>query len=78
MTHVTFGVSASSLAANMSVKQNVIDYSHKYPIAAEVVKNVVDCLTGPTDSRSASILQPELFSRGVFALKKWNLTQRFS
>ena len=78
MTRVTFGVSASSFAANMSVKQNAIDYSHKYPIAAEVVKNsfyVDDCLTGVTDSKSASILQwqlTELFSCGGFVLRKWN------
>ena len=78
MTRVTFGVSASSFAANMSVKQNAIDYSHEYPIAAGVVKSsfyVDDCLTGATDSKSALILQrqlTELFSRGGFVLRKWN------
>jgi hypothetical protein len=78
MTRVTFGVSASSFAANMSVKQNAIDYSHEYPMAAEVVKKsfyVDDCLTGATDSKSALILQQqltELFSRGGFVLRKWN------
>lgn len=40
---VTFGVSASSFAANMAVKQNAVDFS---PIAAEVVDTsfyVDDC-----------------------------------
>ena len=36
-TRVTFGVSASSFTANMVVKQNAIDYSHEFPLAAEVV-----------------------------------------
>ena len=37
MTRVTFGVSASSFAANMSVYQNAVDLSHEYPLAARVV-----------------------------------------
>ena len=37
MTRVTFRVSASSFAANMALKQNGIDYSHEFPMAAEVV-----------------------------------------
>lgn len=62
----------------MSVKQNAIDYSHEYPMAAEVVNKaffVDDCLTGATDSMSAITLQQqltELFSRGGFVLRKWN------
>ena len=78
MTRVTFGVSASSFAANMAVKQNAIDYSHEFPLAAEVVHKsfyVDDCLTGTTDSKSALLLQQqltELFSRGGFVLRKWN------
>ena len=78
MTRVTFGVSASSFAANMAVKQNACDYSHEYPVAAEVVHKsfyVDDCLTGAADSVSATILQrelTELFSRGGFILRKWN------
>ena len=53
MTRVTFGVSASSFAANMAVKQNALDYAHDYPMAAEVVHKsfyVNDCLTGAADS----------------------------
>ena len=78
MTRVTFGVSASSFAANISVKQNAVDNSHEYPMAAEVVKKafcIDDCLTGATDSKSALTLQQqltELFSRGGFVLRKWN------
>ena len=78
MTQVTFGVSASSFAANMAVKQNAIDYSHDYPMVAEMVHKsfyVDNCLTGAADSKSALILQrqlTELFSRGGFVLRKWN------
>ena len=35
MTRVTFGVSASSFAANMAVKKNAIDFAHEYLLAAE-------------------------------------------
>ncbi len=38
MTRVTFGVSASSFAANMCVKQNAIDCAGKYPLAAKAVE----------------------------------------
>ena len=78
MTRVTFGVSASSFAANMAVKRNAIDYSHEYPMAAEVVQKsfyVDDCLTGAIDSKLALTLQrqlTELFARGGFVLRKWN------
>ena len=43
MTRVTFGVAASSFAANMSVKQNAHDYAAEYPLAAQAVeKSYVD------------------------------------
>ncbi len=76
MTRVTFGVSSSSFAANMAVKQNVIGYSLEYPEAAEVVhksRYVDDCLTGAEDPESALTLQQqltELFSRGGLILRK--------
>ena len=38
MTRVTFGVSASSFAANMSVKQNALDYAVDYLQAAKTVE----------------------------------------
>ena len=37
MTQVTFGVSASSFTANMSVKQNAIDFSMDYPLTVNAV-----------------------------------------
>ena len=61
MTRVTFGVSASSFAANMAVKQNAIDC--EYPVASEVVHKsfyVDDCLTGAQDPTSALLLQQQL------------------
>lgn len=39
MTRVMFGVSASSFAANMCVKQNGLDFTLEYPLAAKAVKN---------------------------------------
>ena len=50
MTRVTFGVSASSFAANMAVWQNAIDHAHEYPLAARVVEKpfyVDDCPVQP-------------------------------
>ena len=35
MTRVTFGVSASSFAANMAVKQNALDFAAEFPEAAK-------------------------------------------
>ena len=78
MTRVTFGVSASSFAANMAVKQNAIDHAQELPLAAEMVQKcfyVDDCLTGADDPKSALVLQRQLtslFSRGGFILRKWN------
>ena len=38
MTRVTFGVSASSFAANMCVKQNAINNAIKFPLAAKATE----------------------------------------
>ena len=49
MTRVTFGVSASSFAANMAVKQNALDHAMEYPLAAKSVDDsfyVDDGVTG--------------------------------
>ena len=49
MTRVTFGVSASSFAANMSMKQNALDIALDYPQAVDAVEKsfyVDDGLTG--------------------------------
>ena len=78
MTRVTFGVSASSFAANMAVRQNAIDHVQEFPLAAEAAQKcfyVDDCLAGADDPRSALILQQQLtslFARGGFLLRKWN------
>ena len=78
MTRVTFGVSASSFAANMAVKQNATDLAHKYPLAAKAVDNsfyVDDGLTGADSTEEAIKLQKQLhnlFSQGGFLLRKWN------
>ena len=63
MTRVTFGVSSSSFVANMSVKQNAVDFSHKYPLVAEVVDEsfyVDDCLTGANSVEEGIKLQRQL------------------
>ena len=78
MTRVTFSVSASSFAANMSVKQNALDLTPEYPQAAVVVEKlfcVDDCLTGANSVEEAVKLQrqlQDLFSREGFLLRKWN------
>lgn len=49
MIRVTFGVCASSFIANMCVKQNALDHSLQYPLAAKAVDNafyVNDGVTG--------------------------------
>ena len=78
MTRVTFGVSASSFAANMSIKQNAIDLANEYPLAAKAVNDsfyVDDGLTGADSIEQAMELQKQLqnmFLRGDFLLRKWN------
>ncbi len=73
MTRLTFGVSASSFAANMS-----LDHAHEYPLAVKAVEEsfyVDDALTGANSREEAVQLQSqlqELFSRGGFILRKWN------
>ena len=77
MTRLTFGVSASSFAANMAVKQNAIDFAEEFPLAASVVHAsfyVDDGLVGADSAEEATRLQQqlqELFSRGGFLLRKW-------
>ena len=63
MNRVTFGISASSFAANMSMKQNSFDWAHKYPLAAKVVEQsfyVDDGFTGANSVEEAIKLQHEL------------------
>ena len=78
MTRLTFGVSASSFAANMSVKQNSLDFAMECPLAAKTVEEsfyVDDGLMGADSLEGAIKLQEELqdlFGRGGFLLRKWN------
>ena len=78
MTRVTFGVSASSLAANMSVRQNALDLAHEFLLAAKVVEDcfyVNDCLTGAVTVERAILLYHQLldlFNHCGFLLQKWN------
>ena len=78
MTRVTFGISASSYAANMAVRQNAADFALDYPLAARAVDQsfyVDDGLTGADSVKEAITLQQQLqqlFDRGGFLLRKWN------
>ena len=75
---VTFGLSASSFAANMSVKRNALDHKLEYPKAVDVGETsfyVDDCLTGAESVEEAMNLHQQLvtlFSKGGFLLRKWN------
>ena len=78
MTRVTFGVAASSYAANMAVKQNAADFSLEFPAAAKAVDEsfyVDDGLIGADSVEQAIDLWhqlQEMFERGGFTLRKWN------
>ena len=81
MTRATFGVSSSCFAANMALKQNAMDYVHRFPLAAEVAQNdfyVDDGLTGADSIRAAISLQRELqdlFTCANFLLRRWNSSE---
>ena len=76
MSQVTFSVSASLFAANMSIKQSAIDFAMDYPLAIDAVNRafyVDDRLTGADSTEEAIELQrqlQDLFSRGGFLLHK--------
>lgn len=61
----------------MSVKQNVIELVHKYPLASKVVEEsfyVDDCLAGANSEEGIQLqaqLQ-DLFAEADFLLRKWN------
>ena len=78
MTRVTFGVSASSFAANMVVKQNALDFALEASVAVEKFFYVDYRLTGANSVQEAVKLQRQLhdlFSRGGFLLHKWNSSE---
>ena len=76
MTRLTFGVSASSFAANMAVRTNAIQNERTHPRAALAVEKsfyVDDGLTGADSVSEAVTLQKELqqlFDKGGFLLRK--------
>ena len=81
MTRVTFGVSTSSFAANMSMKQDAIDFGTAYPLAAKAVNEsfyVDDCLSGASTIKETIELRQQLqdlFLRAGFLLCKWHSSE---
>ena len=77
MTRLTFGISASSFAANMALRRNVLDHQQEYPQAAKVAMEsfyVDDGLVGADSVDDAICLRKDLqklFSLGGFKLRKW-------
>ena len=78
MTRVTFGVAASSYAANMAVRQNAEDFTLEFPAATKAVKEsfyVDNSLNGADSVETAISLQcqlQQLFICGGFTLRKCN------
>ena len=74
-------MSASSFAANMSVKQNALDFALGNPQAVDAVEKsfyVDDGLTGADTVEKAIELQRQLqdfFAQGGFLLRKWNSSE---
>ena len=72
MTRVTFGVSATTFAANMALRQNAVDHITEFPMAAKAVLNsfyVDDGLIGADSVEEDISLQKQLqdlFARGEF------------
>ena len=76
MTRVTFGMAASCFAANKAVKHNAIQHEQQFPLAAQAVKEAYG-LTGADNTDEAIHLREELqqlFNKGHFTLRKWNLS----
>ncbi len=57
MTRITFGVSASFFATNMSVNQNSLDFETEYPQATQAVKNSFYVDDGLTSTGADSVDQ---------------------
>ena len=76
-TRLTFGVSASSFAADMAVKCDVMLHKKSHSRAALAIHDsfyVDDGLTGTNSISETISLQTklqELFDRGCFLLRKW-------
>ena len=82
MTRLTFGVCASSFAANMAMRQNAIDHAESHPRATQVVLDsfyVDDGLMGADSVQEAIELRneiQELFDQGGFNLRKWKSSEQ--
>ena len=82
MTRLTFGVSTSSFAANMVVKQNAIVQEHSHPRAISAIHDCFymdDGLLGADSLSEATELQKKIqdvFDKGGFLLRKWNSSNR--
>ena len=78
---VTFGVSASSFAANMAMKLNALDFATEFPNTVKVIDQsfyVDDYLAGANSISEAIELQAKLhslFSKGRFLFRKWNSSE---
>lgn len=75
MTRVTFGVSSSSFAANMCMKQNAMDFAQKYPSIVQDSFYVDDCQTGADSVKQGIEVHEQLqglFSEAELLLRKWN------
>ena len=81
MTRLTFGVSASSFAANMALRKNAQEHRETHPLAsllALLCFYVDDGLMGADSIREAIKLRKEsqdLFRQGGFELKKWRSSE---
>ena len=81
MTRLTFGVSASSLATNMAMKQNALENMDTHPHAVQAVLDsfyVDDRLTGANSTEEAVHLRRELqdlFALRGFVLHKWKCSE---
>ena len=81
MMRLTFGVSASSFAANMAMKQNTLEHMETHPHAVQAVLDsfyVDDGLTGANSIEEAVQLRKELqelFALGGFVVHKWKSSE---
>ena len=74
MTRLTLGVSASSFAANMAMRQNAIKNKESYPLVVQAILDsfyVDDGLTRADSERKATVLQEEL--QELFSLRGFTL-----
>ena len=75
-------MSSLSLIANMCVKRNAADFTHKYPLTSKIVNNsfyVDHCLTGADSVEEGINIHQQLqglFSEAEFLLRNWKSSSR--